>query len=130
MNKTEELPIFRKTYALTVEFHRAVRNMPKDYRYTLGAEIVGLSWKCLDCVHSAVYAAKIEKAPALRELSRQFNRLCLRVRMLQELKIISTGQFADWQEKFLYEIGRQIGSWAKSLDAEAAGNEDEPTITF
>jgi len=109
----EKLPLFRKLYAFTVCAHRSIHNMPREYRYTLGAEMARISWQCLDLMVLASYAEKELKRKKISDLSDQFDRLNLRVRLMQELNIISAGQFAHWQENYLLEIGCEIGGWSR-----------------
>lgn len=113
MSIPAHLPLFRKFFAFTIIIHRAIHNMPREYRYTLGAETVGICWRCLDLALVCVYSTGEKKKEKIAELSEMFDRLNLRVRALQELKIISAGQFAHWQSEYLLEIGRQIGGWLK-----------------
>lgn len=68
--------------------------MPREHRYTLGAETVSISWQCLDLALGAGYAKGEKKKKKIAELSENFDRLKLRVRAMQELKVISQGQFA------------------------------------
>lgn len=116
MQIPDNLPVYRKTYALTLEVHRSIRNMPRDYRYTLGAEIAELSLDCLDLAVSAAYAPKNSKHGRVLELSRLFDKLSLRIRIMQELDILSPGQFAHWQENYLTAIGSQIGGWLNNAN--------------
>lgn len=109
----DRLPLFRKLYAFTIIAHRSIHNMPREYRYTLGAETIQICWRCLDLAVVSSYAPKKSKFKQVSELSAQFDRLNLRIRAMQELKIISVGQFAHWQENYLFEIGRMIGGWIK-----------------
>jgi hypothetical protein len=108
-----EASIFRKLYAFVIIAQRASRNMSREYRYTLGAEMVRICWECLDLFMLSFYAPQSGKPEKISKLSFEFDRLNLRVRALQELKIISAGQFAHWQEKYLLEIGKEIGGWLK-----------------
>jgi len=108
-----ETPIFRKMYAFTILIHKALHNMSRDYRYTLGAEIVQICWNCLDLIMCASTSSGQKKKDEILKLSIEFNRFSIRLRAMQELKIISAGQYTHWQEIYLLEIGKQIGGWVK-----------------
>lgn len=111
MNIPDNAPIFRKLYAFMVIIHRSIHNMPREHRYALGTEIAKICWNCLDLVVVSCYAQKNDKSKKIAELSSEFDRLNLRIRVLQELNVISVGQFAHWQENYLLEIGKEIGGW-------------------
>lgn len=113
MSVPNELPLFRKLYSFMIVMHRCVHNIPREYKYTLGAETVQICWKCLDLAVVSSYAPKDLKTEKILQLSTEFDKLNLRIRAMQELKIISAGQFAHWQKNYLFEIGRQIGGWLK-----------------
>lgn len=103
-------------YAFTIVIHRAIRSMPREYRYTLGAEIVQICWNCVDLIASASGLSKAKKGEKILMLSEEFNRVNFRLRAMQELEIISVGQYTHWQENYLFEVGKQIGGWVKWVD--------------
>lgn len=88
-------------------------NFPKEYKYTLGEEIVELSWQCLDIFIDANSLPNIEKKPKISELSAMFDKLKLRLRMCQEINVISKKQFVHIQTNFMREIGVMIGGWLR-----------------
>jgi hypothetical protein len=108
----ENLPLFRKTYAFTIVLHSVLHHMPREYRYSLGAEAAGLGLACLDLVMAAAAAGGEEKKSLIRELSREFNRLSIRIRILQELKIISRRPIRALAGKLSrgdWPAGRRVG---------------------
>lgn len=116
MSIPDNAPLFRKLYAFMIVAHRSIHNMPREYKYTLGAEISRICWRCLDLAVAASYSGSNSKFEKISGLSSEFDRLNMRIRAMQELKIISAGQFAHWQENYLFEIGCQIGGWLKWAD--------------
>ena len=90
-----------------------VKNFPKEYKFTLGGDICSLAWECLDLVLEANAAANTKKKEKILALSTSFDKLKLRIRLAQEVNIISVGQFAHIQENYLIEIGRMIGGFLK-----------------
>lgn len=105
--------LYRKFYGLTKHSYRLVQHFPKQYKYTLGENILSLHWQCLDLVMEANAADKRGKAGKIEELSLEFDKLKLRLRMAQEVEIISAGQFAHLQTTYLNECGKMIGGWQK-----------------
>jgi hypothetical protein len=90
-----------------------VRSFPKEYKYSLGENILILSWQCLDLVLEINSLPDREKAAKLPVLSITFDKLKIRLRLCQELDLISPSQFAHIQAYFTQEIGRMIGGWLK-----------------
>jgi hypothetical protein len=90
-----------------------VRNFPKQYKYTLGENILGLGWRCLDLVLEANSLSNEKKCSKILELSITFDELKIRIRMAQELNLISERQFAHIQTYYAKEIGEMIGGWLK-----------------
>ena len=105
--------IYYKLYLLTKQFYRMVKNFPKEYKYELGRDIIWLSWRCLDLSLEANSVQNSAKAEKIKELSETFEKLKMRIRMSQEIRLITIGQFSHLEENFLFEIGRMIGGWKK-----------------
>lgn len=116
MAQTQNLPLYLKIYQLIKFLYGAVRNFPKQYKYTLGAQIINYSWRCLDLVIEANGAVPAEKRQKIAELSAVFDKLKVRLRMAQELRLISEGQFAHIQTNYCLEAGTMIGGWLKWAD--------------
>lgn len=112
MSSTAQLPLYLKLYQLIKFLYGAVRNFPKQYKYTLGSQILDISWRCLDLVIEANGAGR-DKHPKILELSLAFDKLKVRLRMAQELRLISEGQFVHLQTVYCKEIGEMIGGWFK-----------------
>lgn len=88
-----------------------VRNFPKHHKYALGKDILNLSWKCLDLVLEANSLPNEKKHQKISELSIAFDKLKIRIRMAQEIKLISEGQFSHIQTYYAKETGEMIGGW-------------------
>ena len=108
-----QLPLYHKIYQLLKFLYKTVKNFPKEHKYSLGAEMIGLTWKCLDLTIEANGLPNNRKAPKISELSSVFDRLKMRVRLAQEIDLLSIGQFAHLQENYLLEIGKEIGGWLR-----------------
>ena len=111
MARSEELPLYNKTYGLIKYLYSAVRGFPKEHKYVLGSDIMRLAWECLDMIFEANVASNAAKASVIGRLDMTCRKLQLRVRMSQEIGLVSPGQFAHIQERYLLEIGRMIGGW-------------------
>lgn len=113
MSNSQHLPLYLKIYQLIKFLYGRIRNFPKQYKYTLGENILNLSWQCLDLVLEVNALPDKEKQPKISDLSVTFDQLKIRLRMAQELNLISKRQFAHIQTNYIKEIGGMIGGWLK-----------------
>lgn len=113
MAQFQHLPLYHKFYHLTKYLHERTRNFPKQYKYTLGQCVLDLSWNCLDLLAEANSFQKKEKYNKILELSIMFDRFKIRLRMTQEIGLISEKQFIYIQVNYTKEIGSMIGGWLK-----------------
>ena len=113
MTDYQHLPIYIKFYQLVKFLNEVVRNFPKHYKYALGINILSLGWKCLDFILEANSLPNEKKYQKILELSITFDKLKIRLRMAQELNLISAGQFAHIQTYYAKELGEMIGGWLK-----------------
>ena len=110
MSRFEHLPLYRKSYLLMKEIYSITKQFPKEYKYSLGEEILNKSWKLLDLIIETNSAT--EKYNKISELSLEFDKLKLRIRFAFEIKLIPEKRFLNLQEK-IAEIGEMIGGWLK-----------------
>ena len=113
MLNSQHLPLYLKIYQLIKFLYGRVRNFPKEYKYTLGENILILSWRCLDLVVEANAMPGREKQGKISELSAAFDKLKIRLRMAQELNLIPEKQFVHIQTNYIRETGEMIGGWLK-----------------
>ncbi len=118
MRNTERLPLYHKTYGLIKHLYGVIRSFPKEYKYSMGSEIMNLSWKCLDLIIEANAYPNAQKSVKVAELSAAYDKLKMRLRMSQEINLTSAGQFAHLEENYMLEIGKMIGGWKKWAGAE------------
>ena len=111
MTESQQLPIYLKFYQFIKFLYGMVGNFPKQYKYTIGESILSLTWNCLDMVLDANSLPNEKKYQKIRELSITFDQLKIRIRMAQELNLISEGQFAHIQTYYAKEAGEMIGGW-------------------
>ncbi|KPJ54598.1 hypothetical protein AMJ47_04070 [Parcubacteria bacterium DG_72] len=113
MTNTEHLPIYLKSYQLIKFLYGRTRSFPKEYKYTLGEEILGLVWQCIDNIIEANILPDNKKYFKISELSCSFDKLKTRLRMAQEIGLISVKQYGHIQTYYMKEIGEEIGGWLK-----------------
>ena len=113
MTDSSKLPLYLKLYQLIKFLYETVRSFPKEYKYTLGEEILSLAWECLDLVLEANSCSGREKSLKISQLSVCFDKFKIRLRMAQEIKLLSERKFVHLQTYYLKEIGEMIGGWLK-----------------
>lgn len=113
MSDYQYLPLYLKFYQFIKFLYGMIKNFPKEYKYSLGKDILDISWKCLDLVLEINSLSNLKKYPKVLELSINFDKLKVRLRMVQELNLISEKQFAHICIFYIKEIGEMIGGWLK-----------------
>jgi hypothetical protein len=108
-----KLPLYRKLYQLIKILYKIFQNTPKQYKYSLAEDALTLCWQCLDLVFDINVLENLKKHERILCLSSCFDKLKLRLRMMQELNIISQKQFVHLHGCYLKEIGEMIGGWLK-----------------
>lgn len=98
---------------LTKLLYKTVHSMPKEYKFTIGQDIIDLCWKCLDKYFEINSLENEKKIIEIKEISKYFDKLKCRLRMTQEIGAISEKHFVHLQENYLFSIGDQIGGWQK-----------------
>lgn len=105
------LPIYRVTYDLLQVATRITKDMPRDFKQSLGGKIRD------ECVELTVliYRANCsrDKRPHLETLQEHLQVVTLLLRLSKDMRLISTGQFAQTIE-LTDQIGRQSSGWLKA----------------
>ncbi len=105
--------LYLKFYQLIKLLYASKKNFPKEYKYTIGEDMTTLAWQCLDLFLETNSLPNSEKKSKIRELSVAFDKLKMRLRMGQELQLVSEKQFAHIQTNYVSEIGNMIGGWLR-----------------
>lgn len=115
MVQSSHLPLYAQTYEFIKLLYRLVRQFRKEYKYSLGEELVKIIWEILDEIVITNSLPDIEKRKGIETISRQFDRFKIRFRLAYEIGQIKEKKFAEAQLA-LAEIGRQIGGWQRWAD--------------
>lgn len=107
------MPLYLQLLDLLKTEYSYVHNLDKEYKYSLGEDIIKITWHLIDLFIEAQTNYQDKKLIVL-EIAQQFDCLKLRIRFLTELKQISLQQttFVNGQ---LVNIGKMIGSWQKNV---------------
>ena len=105
-----ELPIYKVTYDLLGVATDLVKNMPRDFKASIGAEIRN------ECVRMVVLIFRANcariKTPHLDELIERLQVTELLLRISRDKRFISTAQYANAVD-LTGKIGKQANGWRK-----------------
>lgn len=110
MSNLDDLPLYITMYKLLKYLYLLVKNFSKEYKYTLGQDILECAWEVLDGIISANIASNNRKAETILKTSASFDQLKSRLRMAHELKLIAHKQYAYIISQN-EEIGKMLAGW-------------------
>ncbi len=110
------MPLYLQLIDLLKIEYAYIHNLQKEYKYSLGEDVIRLTWQLIDLFIEAQTGGNncIEKKKIIGEIAQKFDSLKLRIRFLTELKQISLHQTTHLN-KLLVDIGKMIGSWQKHV---------------
>jgi hypothetical protein len=92
--------------------YRALKDIPKDYRYTLGADIRASMNNLLQLIIRC--SKRYYKKTSLEDMDIELDILRTMVVVAVENKVITVKEFEQWSKQ-LDELGRMIGGWTRSV---------------
>lgn len=108
------LPIYKVAYDLLGVAHDVTKNMPRDFKASLGGEI---RKECLAMVVLIARAnAARDKVPHLDELLERNEIVALLSRLSKDKRFIGTRQYAQVAQ-LTTQIGKQANGWRKYFAA-------------
>lgn len=117
MAKHTDLPIYKVAYDLLDAVTDLVKNMPRDFKRSIGGKI---SEECVEIV-VLIFRANCarDKAPHLGELIERLQVAELLLRLSKDKRLISTGQYSKAIE-LTSNVGKQAGGWRRSAMSPAS----------
>lgn len=106
------LPIYIKTYNFIKIVHRIVHQFRKEYKYTLGSELLHIIWQILDEIIATNGMPDNNKKDGIEKISQLFDKFKIRFRFAYEAGLITGVKFGSAQRE-MEEIGKMIGGWQK-----------------
>ena len=104
------LPIYRVTHEFLGVVTDITRNMPRDYKASIGSKLREEGIELIVLVYRANAARA--KAPHLSDLIERLQVIELLLRLSKDKRFISVGQYARSIE-LTAQIGRQANAWRK-----------------
>lgn len=111
------LPIYKVAYDLLDVVTDLVKNMPRNFKASIGEKI---SAECVEIV-VLIFRANCarEKAPHLGELIERLQVAELLLRLSKDKRLISTGQYAKAIE-LTNQVGKQANGWRRAAISPAS----------
>jgi hypothetical protein len=103
-------PIYLALYKLILYLYTTLKHFPKEYKYTLGEEILRLAWKTLDWTILANSLDNKEKRKYIGKSLATFNSLKYRFRIASDHQILSQKKHA-YIIKQSAEIEKMLRGW-------------------
>lgn len=109
-----ELPIYKVSYDLLSEVVALVKNMPREFKQSIGGTIRD---ECIT-ITTLVFRANVsrDKAPHLLELVERLQVAELLLRLARDLRFISIPQYAR-AIALTASIGKQANGWRKAASS-------------
>lgn len=111
MALAEELPIYKATYDLVLIIFNLVKNLEREYKFTIGESLKKETIKAI----TNIYRANIneEKLKYLSKARENIEIIRLYLRILKDLKQISVKQIA-YANSYIENVSKQLTGWYKS----------------
>lgn len=118
----DNLPVFKETYDLLLQFIRLSNGLQRDFRYTIGERLRNVMMDlCID-----IYRANAdrEKSGFIGTAREKVVEVKIQIRVLHDTRQISTKQYALLMDH-TESISKQLASWNKYVKKQRAENEQK-----
>ena len=121
----DNLPVFKQAYDLLLQILHFTSSVQRDFRYTVGETLKKDVIELCLCIYRA--NASVEKLPQIEAARERMVSIKLMVRVLHDMKQISTKQFALTCER-MESVSKQLAAWQKYMakDKSAGGRREKP----
>ncbi len=106
------LPVYKDSYALTLELFAFTRNFPREYKFTLGERIKNQCLELITGIYDANRASKPDKLRCIVQVRRTTEQLRLLLRLCFDLKLCSIKTFVKHSD-LLETVSKQLAAWQK-----------------
>ena len=123
MAAAKELPIYKVAYDLFKEITESTRNMPRDFKLSLGGKIRDEALEIVTLISRA--NAALDKVPYLSDLLERLEVINFLLRLAHDMRFIATKHYAKAIE-LTASVGRQAGGWRKSSASSPVASRSRP----
>ena len=103
-------PIYLALHKLIIYLYTIIKHFPKEYKYTLGQDILVFGWKTLDWVIYANTVDNTMKRKYIGNAISSFNSLKYRLRVASDIKILSHKRHSHIIKQSI-EIEKMLRGW-------------------
>ena len=119
-DRSLELPIVQKLISAYKLWQNYLPNFPQTVRYTLGSKIDSVFIETIENVFMAAHAPRLEreresKSVFLKNATKNLDLLKFLLQIAYQTKALDNKKYITLSE-VLYEIGKMIGGWERSLN--------------
>lgn len=107
------LPLYRDTYRLILLIYGAVREFPREYKYSLGQELRRDSMQLVRHIYRANSGSGSARREALERFGDDFELVRLELRLSFDLKLIGLKPFGQITA-LMESIGKQASGWRRT----------------
>ena len=107
----DNLPVFKASYDLLLEVYDVCEKIPRGYKYTLCEKLKDEVMEMMVDIYEA--NATTEKKPSIRSAKQCLVKAKLYIKLLHDLKQISTKRLASISDK-TETVSKQLSSWHNS----------------
>lgn len=120
MARVEHLEIYKTSYSLLVVVTQAIRNFPRDFKFSLGDK---LRVECIELTMDIYRANSVKKCRSeiIERIIERINVIQLVLRLAKDLHLINIKKFAELAE-ITDSIVRQASGW-NSYSKQTYGSE-------
>jgi len=113
------LPVMRKIKEAYLIWHGYYKELPKEYRYSIGLRIDTLFVEIIEAIAAATFLSPEEKYPYVRLAIKKLDALKVLLMILWETKSIDDKKYIALSVK-LEEIGQNLGGWSGQIVSQNA----------
>jgi hypothetical protein len=117
-------PIFKDIYAFNVLLLNTTKGFPRDYKFSLGEELVKRNLSILSSIQLLISDATEDKLPKIITMINNLHMVRLLIRLSFDTKCINVNKFSFINEN-IEVILKQLHAWKKSLQKKSASSEGQ-----
>jgi hypothetical protein len=107
------LPVYKSSYDIFLLSFKLIRNLNKDYKYTVGEKLKNEIMELMINVYKANKGQSKEEK--IKKAQENIEVVKILFRLLKDLNQISLKSFVEVNEK-IEEVSRQLFGWQKTLN--------------
>jgi len=106
-------PIFKDIYSFNVLILNTTKGFPRDYKFSLGEELVKRNLSVLSTIQLLISDATEDKLPQIIAMINNLHMIRLLIRLSLDTKCINVNKFSLINEK-IESILKQLHAWQKA----------------